>query len=218
MSVDIFKFWSEIKPDETIHPADYDVMSRTAHNFKTACLPASFMGPLRHAPIVLLYLSPGLSDEDFIEAKSKQGQDRYARQRKGDALLPSENEFKPAWRWWFSRCQRFGDSELIRRKVAVLNIGAYHSKSFSDWGLLAALPSSRVSIDWAQRNLYPDAIVGKRVVICLRAAKYWGLLEGKKYGQTLYAPKVTRAGHMCKTALRTEIIENVQRVLTTVSF
>jgi len=44
----------------------------------------------------------------------------------------------------------------------VLNIGAYHSTAFADYQLLAALPSCRVSLDWAQGVLFPQAVKGDR--------------------------------------------------------
>src|ERR1700737_12691 len=93
-----------------------------------------------------------------------------------------------------SRTKCFGDWDEIGSKISVLNIGAYHSKSFNDTPLLAVLPSSRMSIAWAQEVLFPQAIAGRRVVICLPAARFWGLELGKQYGKSLFAPDVTRAG------------------------
>jgi hypothetical protein len=100
----------------------------------------------------------------------------------------------------------------------VLNIGAYHSKTFTDYPLLAALPSSRVSIDWAQSVLFPQAMRGERVVVCLRSAHFWGLAAGNQYGQSLFAPSVTRRGDiMKKTAeqkrMRQAIIRAVKRAI-----
>jgi hypothetical protein len=84
----------------------------------------------------------------------------------------------------------------VASNVAILDIGAYHSKSFTGHNLLAALPSSRASLDWAQNTLFPAAEAGERVVICLRSARYWGLESGREYEGTLFAPNVTRRGHM----------------------
>jgi hypothetical protein len=70
-----------------------------------------------------------------------------------------------------------------------------------------------VSIEWAQTVLFPKAIAGERVVICLRATRYWGLdagKEGNKYGESLYAPQVTQGGHMKKGRMRDEIIKKVK--------
>lgn len=212
MDVDIFDFWSEIDPADTVHPADRKVLSRADHGFDLNCLPAAFMGPLRTAPIVLLYLSFGFNDFDHKEARTATGRARYARMRKGYEPLVGPDEHPSGQRWWSARTSVFGEWERMRHQVAVLNIGAYHSRTFADPGLLAGLPSSRVSLDWAQSVLFDQAEAGQRVVICLRAAKFWGLTPGRKYGRSLYAPSVTRSGHMLHSdPMREAVIRAAQK-------
>ena len=214
MTTDIFTFWSGIELRDGKHPADHAVLSRVVSNFDFGCLPAAFDGPLRTAPVVLLYLSPGLSEtQDHADAKSKAGRARYRHRWAGNSPLPGPKEHEPAWNWWKSRSPCFGDWQGLRDKIAVLNIGAYHSKMFADAPLLAALPSSRVSLGWAQDVLFPEAIAGRRVVVCLRAARFWGLKEGERYGLSLFAPPVTRAGHMKHGEMREEVIRAVKRAL-----
>ena len=75
MKPDIFEFWAQIKPSEHVHPADYAVMRRVGHGFDLDCLPGCFFGPLRTARIVLLFLSPGLSDQDPLDATSASSPD-----------------------------------------------------------------------------------------------------------------------------------------------
>lgn len=211
---DLFAFWARIAPDARLHPADEEVFSRIGNpGFDLRCLPAAYSGPLKTARVVLLYLSPGFSAFDLKEAGSPEGQARYVRRRKGTAPLPSKEVHESAWRWWCSRTKCFGPWEELRDQVAVLNIGAYHSRRFKDWGLLAALPSSRMSIAWAQSVLFPEALDGKRVVICLRAARYWGLDGGRHYPASLYAPPVTVGGHMHHGAMREKIVKAVKAVL-----
>lgn len=77
MTTNIFRFWTDIKLKDGAHPADYEVLSRVRHHFDLNCLPASFNGRLRTAPVVLLYLSPGLSEFDYIQAKTRAGRARY---------------------------------------------------------------------------------------------------------------------------------------------
>jgi hypothetical protein len=84
----------------------------------------------------------------------------------------------------------------VKNKIALLNIGAYHSIDVKSFGSLLALPSSRVSVGWAQDVLFPDAEAGKRIVICMRSASYWGLEQGRKYEGTLFAPNVNRGGYL----------------------
>jgi hypothetical protein len=219
MSTDIFRFWAQIKPHEMIHPADRDVFDRVGelgHVFDLRCLPGSFAGRLRDAPVVLLYLSPGFSEHHLVEARTARTRKKAVERRRGCQPFSAD----PArHKWLTSRTGSFGiEYETLRHKVAVLNIGAYHAKNFKDYPLLAALPSSRVSLDWAQHVLFPQAIRGERVVICLRSARYWGLKAGTRYGRSLFAPSVTRGGHMRKKTvgekkMRDAIIRTVRRAI-----
>jgi hypothetical protein len=216
MSADIFKFWAEIEAGAMKHPADAAVLARVDHGLDLKCLPAAFAGPLRTAPIVLLYLSFGLHEMDRVEARSDEGRARYMRMRKGYEPLPGPDEHLTGHRWWSSRTRAFGDWEDLRDQVAVLNICAYHSRTFRDYGLLAALPSSRVSLGWAQSVLFRQAEAGERVVICLRASKYWGLKAGRKYGRSLFAPEVTRSGFMkSSVSVRGAAIKAARRIAET---
>jgi hypothetical protein len=95
----------------------------------------------------------------------------------------------------------------------MLNISPYHSKTFQDHGLLVSLPSGRASVEWAQRVLFPEAMERKRIVIRLRSASYWGLEQGKTQIGWLFAPAVTRAGHMRKNKMPDEIVRIVRRCL-----
>jgi hypothetical protein len=202
-TMDIFRFWATVKRKDRIHPADREVFARVKqHSFDLKCLPGCFAGPLQTAPIVLLYLFARM-----VSAGQK-GRRVDMRRRRGYEPFRQEG---PGYKWVRSRTKCFGlPWEQIASKIALLNIGSYHSKSFTDSPLLAALPSSRMSIAWAQEVLFP-AIAGKRVVICLRAARFWGLELGKQYGKSLFAPKVTMGGHMKHGTMRNRIIQAVRR-------
>ncbi len=213
MATDIFQFWSGIRLKGGAHPADCEVLRRVDHNFDLRCLPRPFSGPLKTAPVVLLFLSHRLSEQDYSDAKSRSGRDRYRRTWGGKESLWGPKDHESAWRWWKSRTACFGDWQDLQTKVAILNIGAYHSETFADWPLLAALPSSRVSIDWAQHVLFLEAMAGQRVVVCLRSAEFWGLKKGKRYGKALFAPAVTRRGDMKLGRERNAIIREVKAAL-----
>ncbi|MCB8882395.1 hypothetical protein ACELLULO517_19260 [Acidisoma cellulosilytica] len=100
MSANIFDFWADLPADTKVHPADLPIFKRlgdgtdTGHGFNLKCLPVPFAGPLRTAPIVLLYLSAGLADQDLNEAESHEAQARQTRQRRGDSPLPSEDDIR----------------------------------------------------------------------------------------------------------------------------
>jgi hypothetical protein len=212
MPQDIFDFWSQIRRGEKIHPADKHVFRRMnpeRHGFQLECLPACFAGPLRTAQVVLLYLSPGFDEAEIARAKTKECRDLYFRRWKGNEPLSDSSTS-----WFKSRTRNFGDWENVRHKVAILNIGAYHSKTFNDYSVLAALPSSRVSLEWAQNKLFPEAEAGKRIVICMRSASYWGLEQGKSYRGSLFAPLVNRSGHLIRDDKRERLIELVRERLS----
>lgn len=214
MATDIFRFWARIKPNAFMHPDDAPILNRVGSGFDLKGLPSPFRGKLRTAPIVLLYLAPGaLPARMKREARTKAGRDLYVRMRQGHEYLPGPEEDPSSWKWWSSRVKRFGDWQDLQKKIAILNIGAYHAKAFVDLPLLAALPSCRVSLEWAQSVLFPQAMRGERIVICMRAARFWGLEEGHQYGKSLFAPKVTRSGHMRRGIQRDRIIQAINRAV-----
>jgi len=189
------------------------VLRHAEHHFNLQCLPAAYYGPLKNAPVVLLFLSPGFDISDLDHANSIEGQTWYASQRSGTAPLPTEQDHAALFQWWTGICRPFRlDPDQIRHKLAILNLGAYKSVDFRDWHMLSALPSSRKALDWVQSVLFPQAEGGERVVVCLRSAKHWGLrtAEGGPYGEALFAPSVTRAGHMLHGDLRERIIRVIQ--------
>jgi hypothetical protein len=208
---DIFEFWSRIGRGENIHPADRATFARInakKHGFRLDCLPACFGGRLRDAPIVLLYLSPGFSVNDVAEAQTDEGKDYYLKRWQGYEPIRSPESGK--WTWMTSRTKSFGDWTKVKDKIALLNIGAYHSLSVNSYPSLLALPSSRVAMEWAHGVLFPDAEAGKRIVICMRSAAYWGLDTGRRYGIGLFAPLVNRGGYLLNNDDNKRLIELVQ--------
>ncbi len=194
--------------DGFIHPADAHVFRRLGqnHSFKLDCRPGPYGGPLKDAKVVLLFLSPGLDAGDAVHGASPAGKKYYVDQRSGVAKLPSTTQHEAAQRWLAKVIKQFGlNYEEARSTVATLNIGAYKSTSFPDWHMLAALPSSRASLDWAQSVLFPQAEQGERVVVCLRSADYWGLGIGEPIGASLFRPQCTRGGFMYRDEMRDRI-------------
>lgn len=218
MSVSILDFREEAEPSDTMHPRDRYVLDRVSHGFDLRCLPGPFSGPLRTAPVVLLYLAPGWTQEDVAEAATPEGQKRYAERRTGHQRLEGPEDHLPGWKWWSSRTRVFGSWQRLRDKVAILDISCcYHSKTFTNEHVLTALPLSRVAVDWAQDMLFPAAENGERVVICMRSPHYWGLGKRSRYGKALFVPQVTRGGHMLRagehTTVREEVLAAVQTAL-----
>ena len=210
---DLFEFWRQLRPGQKVHPADKPVFGRVdpkRHGFELNCLPGNFSGRLRTAPVVLLYLSPGFNPIELTDAEDPEVQ-RYYRKKLNGKTPIWDREGNPGVVWLKSRTREFGDWNAVREHVAMMNIGAYHSTKFNDYSLLSALPSSRVALDWAQQHLFPDAEAGKRMVICMRSASYWGLEVGRSYGRALFAPHVTRSGHLIKNEENVRLISLVKK-------
>jgi len=211
---DLFEFWSQIGRGENIHPADkktFERMPAQQHGFRLDCLPACFGGRLRDAPVVMLYLSPGFSENDVADAQNEESKDYYMRRYSG--YEPPRHLLNEKSTWFSSRTKCFGDWEQVRDKIAVLNIGAYHSRDVKSKSALMALPSSRVCLDWAQDVLFSDAEAGRRIVICMRSAALWGLAVGRQYSGLLFAPVVNRAGHLAKNEENAGLIKTVRERL-----
>jgi hypothetical protein len=208
---DIFEFWSRLSRGQLIHPDDqatFDRMGPDRHGFRLDCLPACFAGRLRSAPVVLLYLSPGFDEATLAEAQSAEAIEYKFQNYKGETPF---RERSPGRTWLESRTKHFGDYDIIRQSFAILNIGAYHSRDIKSYASLLALASSRVSLNWAQNYLFPEAEAGRRIVICMRAAAYWGLDVGRKYSGTLFSPSVNRGGYLLKNAENDRLIALVKR-------
>jgi hypothetical protein len=214
VNIDLFDFWADVPADAREHPADKKVLDRAPHSFEMGCLPGPYIGPLRVAKVVFLFLSPGFDPKDIEVARSDEGQAHCKAQRTGSASLPSHIEHQAVWLWCNKKIGKLGiDLSKAAGQIAFLNINAYHSKSFTDWHMLAALPSSRVCLSWAQSILFPQAEAGERVVVCLRSANHWGLRYSHREGK-LFAPPVNRAGHMLHGDLRLTVKEAVARALS----
>lgn len=211
MCQDIFEFWSRIADNEFVHPDDREVLERVDNSFQLDCFPIAFSGALRTAPVVLLFLSPGFDDSDRHHAQSETGRDWYKSQRGGSGKLALQSTHIAAWKWWTRIFKQFEiDANVAVDNVAILNIGAYHSRKFVDWNMLSALPSSRRALDYAQSQLFPQGVAGERVVICMRSAKQWGLSRGndgagKIHGRSLFVPACTPGGAMLKGEMRDSV-------------
>lgn len=214
----IFKFWSKVRGGDKIHPADKEIFQRvgkTGHRLRLECLPCPFTGKLKTATVVFLFLSPGYNPRDLKDARTISGKRKYIERRAG--LLPISEKGSGAE--WFNRIVKpFQiDLKIARERIAILDIGAYHSKNFHDYPLLAALPSSRASLDWAQSILFPQAIRKKRVVVCMRSAHFWGLKTGTNFGN-LFVPEVTRGGYLKNKTrkqqdMKEQVIKAVQKAI-----
>jgi hypothetical protein len=200
-SVDLFEFWREVPGTAHVHPLDEAIIKRMNHGFNTECLLTPYMGCLKKAPVVLLFLSAGLDGRDKEHGESAKGQAYYQGQRNGESDLPAMDEHESAHLWVKKTLKQFtvdwaSDWEVMRSNVAFLNISPYKSKELTNHAVLTALPSCRAALDWAQFVLFPQAEREERVVVCLRSAAWWGLGHTSSAKSGVFVPKHTRRGHV----------------------
>jgi hypothetical protein len=118
--MDIFEFWSQIKRGETVHPADRKIFTRInpeKHGFQLDCLPASYGGKLKTAPVVFLFSSPGYSEFDLEDAQSEEGKEYYLRRWTGEEPFRDHGRGKA---WLLSRTKIYAPYEIARHYVATI--------------------------------------------------------------------------------------------------
>ena len=205
MNKDLFEFWAEAKQTNfEIHPEDIPALERFKSRYGSAFPLDTLVGPLmgraRDAPIVLLYANGRRSPEDYDPEWKARLLPDYANQLSGGCPLP---EFigHPARGWIEKMIKSFGlDYSAAREKIAFLNIVPYKTLDISGWGrrpfdeLLNELPSVRAMRHWVGGTLIPEAIAGKRLVVCLRSARLWGLRSGDSPNGGLFTPTIIRSG------------------------
>jgi hypothetical protein len=214
MSTDIFDFWSEIGPSVQIHPRDRAMLDNPPNDiFKPdidkGALPGCFMGPLRNSRVVLLATNAGVWNFDTTGEREK-----------GNEPLPGIDINPETYGWWTQRAALFAPArspQELRSKIAFFSIVAYHSENFDGGKWSLKLPSSRVSVEWANDVLFEKARRKECVVVCGQAATDWKLNAGVTSEGHLFAPKVTYWNMHHKQpaddAMRTRVMAAVREAL-----
>ena len=166
MGQDIFDFWRVGVGELNEHPKDKALLSSLAHNFNLSCLMWPFTGPLRKAPVVLWFRSPGFAPFDVGHAQSPEGQALYLHQRNGYCDLPCKEEHPTFQAWAEGKLKQFDLSyDEVKSKVCFANLAPYKSDDFRNPSLLQKLPSCLAMIDWVHASLVPEAKRGDKVVV-----------------------------------------------------
>jgi hypothetical protein len=214
----LLEHWAKATPDHLhIHPDDSDALRSNNHQFELGALVGPWMGPLRTASVVLLYLNPRIhpanTGEEVKSAQNSETREEMIRTLHGSAPLFSFKTNPKGLEWTTARLGQFVITyEAASSKVAFLNLMPYRSTDGSeDARMIKLLKSSRLMLEWANDTLFPEARAGKRIVVCLRSARLWNLQTGTREGEALYAPRVTRGGFMHRGSMRDEIAKAVRQ-------
>lgn len=189
-----------------MHPKDKDdvdlLFKKMRKNLNT--FPCPFWGPILTAKVVLCYAGPGSTEHKIYGSDRKNARDPNwvkERVRSFDGKTPINfSLLHPTARAWFSG--RIGSilgvskevAEEYGGEVAVVDLTAYRGVNTA-WEEVAFLPSTQVMRSWAKEVLFVDAIREKRVVLVMRANKWWGVPSGPWKRGNLFAPACTRSGY-----------------------
>jgi hypothetical protein len=212
---DFLQFWAKAIPSLQIHPDDAVALKANRHTLALDALVGPFMGPVRTAPVVLLTLNGGINGVERDEAKIPATRELMARNLAGDAPLPTFASNPGGREWTERRLAQFGLSyKVASLKVAFVNLIPYRSREGAkDLHMLERLESARLVRAWAHDTLFREAEVGKRVVVCLRSARAWGLELDTQRGLSLFTPKFNRAGFMLHGPMREKVSIAVRRAV-----
>jgi hypothetical protein len=153
----------------------FNARARDEHRIIVDLLPEPHIGAL-DAPVVLLNLNPGFSEEDY---------DVHARQDFKVALLKTlRGEASPfpfyymdpaqtgaGHRWWRQRLRPLMEatsSEAVAHRLLCVEFFPYHSKQFAHAKL--SLPSQRFALE-----LVRSAMSRRALLVVLRGYQYWSV-------------------------------------------
>lgn len=210
---DLVGFWSRLG-DASVHPDDVQHVS--ADSFALDLHPVPWAGSLRHAKVYILFLNPGLSEDDRIEEARPAFGAALRANLSGDRpylYLMKEHSTHPGFRW---ARQTFGPDivETDAPDICVIQLVPYHSKE----GAVATkaakdLPSSRMVQRFVQDALLRRVRSGDAALIVARSAKLWGVTAEEPgvvvYGgaepRRAFQTSGSRGGKLLRKMLRSTI-------------
>ncbi|MEO3387588.1 hypothetical protein [Mesorhizobium sp. CAU 1741] len=184
----------QVYEDETETPEGWMVASQLP-GVHLGLLPTPYTGNLRKADIFILMLNPGLAAVDFYAERQQDYRDRLVRNIRQENLDEDAYPFfaldprfcwSGAYKWWMGKLEKtiqaiarqraigFVDAtQELARRLAVVELFPYHSKSFGMHRVLAELPSAvhaRAATDGLAQ--LPD-----RLIIITRQVGAWDLAD-----------------------------------------
>lgn len=188
---DLVRFWSRLG-DASVHPDDVPHVS--PNSFALDLHPVPWAGSLRNAKVYILFLNPGLSEDDRIEEARPAFRAALRANLLGDhpyLYLMKENSKHPGFRW---ARQTFGPDvvETDAPDICIIQLVPYHSKE-GDVATKVAndLPSSLMVQRFVQDALLPRVRSGDTALIVARSAKRWGVTT-EEPGVVVYGGAETR--------------------------
>lgn len=162
-----------VLPDDASIVSAFNVRARDNHRVITDLLPEPHIGSF-HAPVVLLNLNPGFSEEDYHVHARPDFQHRLLATIRGEPtpfpfyyLDPSQDG--AGHHWWRRRLRPLIEATsnaAVAQNILCVEFFPYHSKQFGHGRL--RLPSQRFAA-----ALVRGALKRKALVVAMRGFRYW---------------------------------------------
>lgn len=164
---------------------------RERPRIQASLIPQPFVGDIRNTDIILCLLNPGIDPSSWLSERdgSESRAMKVAGLRQNHLRLPFWSvdpsiAESGAFRWWWPRFAKLAGAlvqdgwtfdeamESLSRRIACIEIFPYHSRASDPISsdLIAALPSSRLAIDFVRER----ATEGAQVIL-FRSHAGWGL-------------------------------------------
>ncbi|WP_244472936.1 ADP-ribosylglycohydrolase family protein [Methylobacterium sp. Leaf100] len=174
---DLVAFWARLGEGH-VHPDDRQLVSQGS--FALDLHPVPWAGALRSAKAYILFLNPGLSEDDPIEEARPAFKAALRDNLAGDQPYPyllKEHATHPGFRW---ARQTFGPDivESDAPDICMLQLVPYHSKGGAVATRVApALPSSQMIRRFVREGLMPRVRAGKAALVVARSARLWEVTD-----------------------------------------
>lgn len=136
--------------------------------------PEPFIGSLS-APVILLALNPGLSEDDY-RVHADRGLLGIIRDSALQTPFCAEHYYlsdsfssTPGGEWWRAKLRCLADEfewEVVSRAICCIQLYPYHSRAFS------SIPEFTSTLEYVREVLVDQLSLGKLVVV-MRAWQYW---------------------------------------------
>jgi hypothetical protein len=152
------------------------MLSRNRCGLELDIPPGHINGRLKTAPIVALFLNPGIKDDDRAHFATSNGRQQLIEQAEGESDFPLSI---PGWKKWFLPRVRIDGMEPheLAKNVAIFNVCAYASREASllTEAFLRDLPSANIARAYLRQVLIPEARARRRFIVICRGRRFWGV-------------------------------------------
>ena len=187
--------------------------------------PYPFVGNIEHASVVILFGNPGFAPTDYLDEHCNPTHmqaciDNISGRAKSFFVLERDSKGTGGYDYWRPRfktlvgelanelsIKRNEAFRIATRNIALIEAGAYHSKSNpGQW--LDNLPSSQIAREFVHQKLLPRAREREILIFVWRRASHWDI-QSKLPGVIVRPTNQARLSHLNEKE-RTAIVKQIR--------